>query len=139
MSSFRAVLVSAVFVATAVATGAAGGPAWTPAQWVDDDTLKLCATTPEEATYCFPVWLVVLDGNVYVRLGTKASNRVKANTAGMVLPVEIGGQRFEKVRLVDAPDKIDAVARAMADKYWSDFSVRWLAHPMTLRLEPAGQ
>lgn len=135
--SIRSVLITVALVATMAPAMAVGGPAWTPAQWVKDDTLKLCTTTPQEAMYCFPVWLVVLDNNVYVRLGSKAAGRVQANTTGMVLPVEIGGQRFDKVRLVDVPDKVDAVASAMAEKYWSDWYIRWLAHPMTLRLEPA--
>ena len=135
--SIRSVLISAAVALTIAPAIAAAGPAWTPAQWTRDDTLKLCTTTPQEATYCFPVWLVVIDNNVYVRLGNKAAGRVKGNTAGMVLPVEIGGQRFDAVRLIDAPDKVDAVAKAMADKYWSDWYIRWFAHPMTLRLEPA--
>jgi len=132
--SMRSLLITA---ATAMFPAIAVEAAWTPAQWATEETLKLCTTEPQEQTYCFKVWLVVLDTNVYVRLGTKAADRVKANTTGMVLPVEIGGQRFDKVRLIDAPDKVDAVAKAMADKYPSDWFIRWLSHPMTLRLEPA--
>jgi hypothetical protein len=30
----------------------------------------------------------------------------------------------------------DAVAQAMADKYWSDVFVRFFSHPLTLRLVP---
>lgn len=112
-------------------------PAWTPAEWAGEDTLRLCTTKPGERQHCFPVWLVVLDGEVYVRLGNRAAARVRANATGPVLPLEIGGRRFERVRAVEAPERAEAVARAMAGKYWSDRFIRWLDHPLTLRLEPA--
>jgi len=134
--SMRSLLCATAVAAAMSPAIAAAAPAWTPAQWTKDETLKLCTTEPKEEMYCFQVWLVVLDDNVYVRLGSKAASRVKANTTGMVLPVEIGGQRFDKVKLIDAPDKVDAVAKAMAEKYSSDWFIRWLDHPMTLRLEP---
>jgi len=135
--SIRALLRTAAVAAVLWPTVATAAPAWTPAQWTKDETLKLCTTEPGKEMYCFPVWLVVLDDNVYVRLGSKATSRVQANTTGMVLPVEIGGQRFDKVQLIDAPDKVDAVNKAMADKYTSDLFIRWMSHPMTLRLQPA--
>lgn len=134
--SIRSLLGTAAVAVALYPTIAAAAPAWTPAQWTKEETLKLCTTEAGKETYCFPVWLVVLDNHVYVRLGSKASSRVKANTTGMVLPVEIGGQHFDKVRLIDAPDKVDAVNKAMAEKYTSDLFIRWINHPMTLRLQP---
>lgn len=117
---------------------AVAGPAWTPAEWAGEDTLQLCTTAPGEQPHCFPVWLVVLDGDVYVRLGNRAASRIRANATGPVLPVEVGGRRFDRVRVVETPERAAAVARAMAEKYWSDWFIRWLDHPMTLRLEPEG-
>jgi hypothetical protein len=119
-----------------VAAGPAAESQWTPEQWTAVDTLQLCTTGPEEATYCFPVWLVVLDGDVYVRLGSKAAGRVKANTGGAVLPVEVAGHRFERVRVTEAPDQVERVNKAMADKYTSDILIRLFPHPLTLRLNP---
>jgi hypothetical protein len=44
--------------------------AWTPEAWSGHDTLELGTNVPGEGEYWFPVWLVVLDGKVYVRLGS---------------------------------------------------------------------
>jgi hypothetical protein len=54
--------------------------------------------------------------------------------------VEISGQRFDRVRVEDAPEMRDAVAAAMGRKYWSDVLIRFFPHPMTARLVggPAG-
>jgi len=37
---------------------------------------------------------------------------------------------------VAAPEMASQVDAAMADKHWSDVFVRWLDHPLTLRLVP---
>jgi hypothetical protein len=137
----RLLTLFSIAVATWVAMVSAAGEQWTPQQWKEVETLNLCTTGPKEGVYCFPVWLVVLDDSVYVRLGNKATERVQANTTGMLLPVDIGGHRFERVQLVDTPDMADRVSQAMADKYWSDIFVRFFPHPLTLRLQaepPAG-
>jgi len=83
------------------------------------------------------VWLVVLDGQLYVRLGDRAARRVEENETEPVLGVRIAGQQFDRVVGEPAPEKADAVAAAMAEKYWSDVFVRFFDHPLTLRLTPA--
>lgn len=110
------------------------GPGWTPNEWKDVSTLKLCTTSPGESEHCFPVWLVVLDGDVYVRLGTRAAERMQKNATGPHLPVEVNGRRFENVSATAAPDYVERVAKAMADKYTSDIFVRLFSHPLTMRL-----
>jgi len=110
------------------------GPGWAPNEWKDVDTLELCTTSPGESEYCFPVWLVVLDEDVYVRLGTKAAERMRSNVGGRYLPVEVGGRRFDHVRATEAPDYVDRVAKAMAEKYTADILVRHFSHPLTMRL-----
>jgi len=110
--------------------------AWTPNDWTKEETVKLCTNDPGEGEYCFPVWLVVIDGDVYVRLGTKASERMRKNIAGFVLPVELAGHRFEKVRATEAPDYVDRVNQAMAGKYTSDIIIHHFSHPLTMRLRP---
>ena len=91
---------------------------------------------PGEGEHWFKVWLVVIDGQVYVRLGSRAAERVESNTTAPVLGVEVAGQRFDRVRGVPAPEYADRVAKAMAEKYTSDIFVHLFSHPLTLRLVP---
>lgn len=110
---------------------------WNPAGFSQEDTLKLGTTEPGESPHWFQVWLVVIDDQVYVRLGSRAADRVERNTTAPYLGVEIAGQRFDRVQGVPAPEFVDRVAHAMADKYTSDILVRFFSHPLTLRLVPA--
>lgn len=109
---------------------------WNPAAFAKEDTLKLRTVGPEEGAYAFPVWLVVVDAQVYVRLGSRAAGRVQRNTTAPYLGVEVAGQRFDRVRGVPAPEYAERVAKAMAEKYTSDIFVHWFSHPLTLRLVP---
>jgi hypothetical protein len=109
---------------------------WNPDVIAKQDTIRLRTIGPREGEHWFPVWVVVLDGEVYVRLGSRATRRVEENTAAPYLGVEIAGQRFDKVRGVPAPELAQRVAAAMAEKYWSDIFVRYMRHPLTLRLVP---
>ena len=128
------------FMATAAAlcmvSVAARGAQWNPEAFAKEDTLKLRTVGPTEGAYAFPVWLVVIDGQVYVRLGSRAVERVQANTTAPYLGVEVAGQRFDRVRGVPAPEYADRVGKAMADKYTSDILIRFFSHPLTLRLVP---
>jgi hypothetical protein len=131
--SGRALL--AVILALAIPAAALAAQ-WDPEAFAKEDTLKLGTVGPKEGEYWFPVWLVVIDGQVYVRLGTRAAGRVEANTTAPYLGVEVAGQRFDKVRGVPAPEYVERVSKAMADKYTSDIFVRFTSHPLTLRLVP---
>src|SRR5438067_1677561 len=93
-----------------------------------------------EPAHWFSVWLVVIDDQVYVRLGPRAAGRIEKNVAAPYVGVRILGQQFERVRAEPAPDHAERVAKAMAAKYWSDLVVHHFSHPLTLRLapEPAG-
>ena len=119
-----------------VASAPARGAQWSPEAFAKEDTLKLRTIGPKEGEYWFPVWLVAIDGQVYVRLGTRAADRVQANTSAPYLGVEVAGQRFDRVRGVPAPEYAERVGKAMADKYTTDIFVRFMSHPMTLRLVP---
>ena len=109
---------------------------WTPAALAKESTLKLRTVSAEEGEHWFPVWLVVVDNQIYVRLGSRAAGRVEHNTLAPFLGVEVAGQRFERVRGVPAPEYAEQVAKAMADKYTSDLIVHLFPHPLTLRLVP---
>ena len=137
-SGVGAVLVlAAALVIGVAAQSSLGLPAgWNSETIAKQDTVKLRTTEPEEGEHWFPVWVVVVDDQVYVRLGSRAAGRVQRNTTAPFLGVEIAGQRFDKVRGVPAPESAQRVAAAMAGKYWSDVLVRYFSHPLTLRLVP---
>jgi len=109
---------------------------WTPAAWKNEDTLDLQTIGPEEGEYWFPVWLVVLDDQLYVRLGTRAAERFEKSKTAPYMGVRIAGQQFDRVKGTPAPGMADKVAAAIADKYTSDLLMRYFNHPLTLRLTP---
>jgi hypothetical protein len=127
-------LVSALILLAALGAAPAAA-AWTPAKWADAGTLELRTTRAGEAEHWFPVWLVVLDDQVYVRLGSRAAQRIKDNTTAPMLDVRIDGQQFS-VKGVDSPADAERVAQAMGKKYWSDVVIKYFNHPMTLKLVP---
>ena len=131
-----ATLAVAASLAPSAARAAPGSDEWTPADWVEEETIELGTTEPGEDRYDFPVWLVVIDGDVYVRLGSRAAERFEESTTKPYMNVGIAGKTFSKVEGVPAPDKAGQVDELMADKYWSDIFIRFMPHPLTLRLEP---
>src|SRR5437867_13061515 len=111
---------------------------WKPGAYVSESTLELRTTAPGEGDHWFPVWLVVLDDQVYVRLGTRAAGRIERNTTKPYVDVRVAGQRADHVKAVAAPESVERVARARADKYWSHVVVRHMDHRLTMRLAPEG-
>jgi hypothetical protein len=109
---------------------------WTPRDYADLNTLQIRTTGAAEGKHWSRLWLVVIDDQVYVRLGKRAAERVEHNLTVPWVGVRLAGQHFEHVRAVRAPEYAQRVANAMADKYWLDFIVRRMEHPMTLRLVP---
>ena len=109
---------------------------WTPAEWSGENTLELTTDVPSEGSYTFPVWLVVIDGQVYVRLGTRAADRVRGSKSAPLVGVKVAGHQFDHVRCEPAPDAVSRVDEAIAQKYWSDVVVRHMSHPLTCRLVP---
>ena len=129
----------AVFaLATVLRAGNVAAADWTPAAWATENTVELRTTDPGAEPYWFPVWLAVVDGQLYVRLGSRAAGRFDRNTSKPIVGVRIAGLTFERVRAVEADDMIPKVTAAMRDKYWlqGDIIVRHVTHPYTLRLEP---
>jgi hypothetical protein len=132
--AWTGVILSGVLLAAVVA-GAAPS-AWNPGAWTKESTIELRTTCPGEGEHWFPVWLVVLDGDVYVRLGTRAAGRVECNQTKPDVGVRIAGLAFDRVRLEPAPAAVERVAAAMGAKYWSDVVIHWMSHPLTARLVP---
>ncbi len=113
------------------------GPVWDPAEFAGANTIELRTVSNEEGEYWFPVWVVVIDDSVFVRLGTRAAERIKFNTLFPDVGVRVGDKEFNRVHAEPASEYAVRVAGAMADKYWTDIFIRWLEHPLTLELVPA--
>src|SRR5207249_1689461 len=71
---------------------------WTPRAYAGANTLELRTIAPGEPAHWFSVWLVVIDDQVYVRLGPRAAGRIEKNDAAPYVGVRILGQQFERVR-----------------------------------------
>lgn len=125
---------AAVLVVLGTAAPAPAG--WDAQAYRDLGTLELLTVGPEEGEHWSTVWLVVLDGDVYVRLGTRAAGRMEKNATSPFVKMRIGGEEFGRVRAEAVPEMAERVAEAMADKYWSDVLVRFFSHPLTMRLTP---
>ncbi len=139
---WQATIAIAVLIGVARSSWAAE---WTPDKWANESTITLCTHIGNEGRHCFPVWMGVLDHEVYVRLGTRAAGRVGkiaprgATNAAMAqdrLAIEIAGNKFDQLTPVSSPSAAKRVAAAMAEKYWLDLIVRFLPHPMTVMLAP---
>ena len=61
---------------------------------------------------------------------------MQENTTAPQLAIKIADQQFDDVKGEEAPEMADAVAAAIAEKYWSDIFIRFFSHPVTLRLVP---
>lgn len=109
---------------------------WNPQAFATEDTLEFLTVGPEEGEYWSPVWLVVIDGEVYIRLGSRAAGRMEANTMTPFVKVRIAGQEFDRVEAISTPEMAEAVEKAMGEKYWSDVFIRYFPHPLTMRLVP---
>ena len=59
-----------------------------------------------------------------------------ANTRAPLTSIKIAGEEFPEVEATPAPDMSERVAKAMADKYATDIFVRYMAHPLTMKLTP---
>jgi hypothetical protein len=129
-------LVCGLCAALAVGATVAGAGSWDAESFRNEDTLDFFTAVPDEGEHWSRVWLVVLDGTVYIRLGSRAASRMEKHSGAPVVKVRIAGQEFDRVRADATPDKATAVAEAMGDKYWSDALIRFLPHPLTMRLVP---
>jgi hypothetical protein len=119
---------SAVCAADNLASG------WNPNAFQDESTLEVMTVGAKEGEHWSRLWLVVIDGKLYVRLGDRSFERVQKNVASPYVQVKIAGKKFDRVRVEAAPDMAEKVAAAMADKYFLDVLVRHESHPMTARL-----
>ena len=111
-------------------------PGWDADTFNKASTIKIMTTEPDVGEHWFNLWVVVIDGQPYVRLGDRAYGRLQRNTASPYVKLKVGDQEFDKVKVEEMPDMKDKVASAMADKYFLDFMVRHESHPAVARLVP---
>ena len=131
----RLALFAAAF-ALLFAAPAARAADWTPEKWHNEDTLQFRSDCPDEGEHWSYVWLVVLDGDVWIRLGSRSASRVDCNKTKPFTSIRIAGQEFSDIEMVQTPAMADRVAAAMADKYTTDILVRYANHPYTMKLVP---
>jgi hypothetical protein len=76
-----AVLSFAFSIAFAVAARAdeRAVPRWDPAMFRDASTMKIMTTEPDVGEHWSNLWVVVIDGQPYVRLGDRAYGRIQKN------------------------------------------------------------
>ena len=132
----RAAALGLVVTGLLIGAVAARAAEWNPQAFANESTVQLRTEVPSEGEYWFPVWVVVIDNQAYVRLGSRAADRVQHSRTAPYLGVRVAGQQFDHVRGTPAPEMADTVAAAMRQKYWSDVFVRYFNHPLTLRLVP---
>ena len=125
----------ALVIAALTLTVAVVRAEWNPQAFSSENTLEFL-TVEDGVEHWSTVWLVVIDGQVYVRLGSRAAGRIEGNAAKPYVKIRIAGQTFDKVKAEAAPDMTQAVAKAMGEKYWSDVIVHHFSHPLTMRLTP---
>ena len=101
----------------------------------DEATLEVLTVDHAGHEHWSKFWWVIVDGQLYLRLGSRGADRIEGNRNKPFVSVKIGGQRFDDVRAIPAPEKAEAVAEAMAKKYTLDLLIRYFPHPLTVRLE----
>lgn len=85
-----------------------------------ESTIEFLTVGPEEGEHWSTVWFVVIDGTIYVRLGPRAAGRIEKNTTAPRLQMRVKGSETLTMRYEKAPEKAEAVANAMYQKYWTD-------------------
>jgi hypothetical protein len=123
-----------VLLCSALATTASA--AWDPEAYTNEDVLEFYTVTEDGDEHWSKVWLVVLEGDVYIRLGGRAGDRIDGNSLKQHVKIRVAGEEFDQVLLEDASEQAEAVAAQMGEKYWSDIFIKYVDHPYTLRLKP---
>ena len=136
VSLFVVSIILSFGLAAGVRADDAVAPGWDPAVFRDASTIKIMTTEPDVGEHWSNLWVVVIDGQPYVRLGDRAYGRIQKSSTSLYVKLNVADKEFDKVRVEEMPDMKENVAAAMADKYWMDILVRYESHPMVARLVP---
>jgi len=134
-----ALIVGAVLLVAFVAAAGAADPTvpgWDPAAFRDASVIQILTTEPDVGEHWSKLWIVVIDDQPFIRMGSRSYGRVQRNTTSPYIKLKVGDQEFDRVKLEEVPDMKDKVAAAMADKYFMDKLIRYENHPMVARLVP---
>lgn len=124
-----------VSLASLVLLAAADVPAgWNLDTFRSQSTLEFYTVDANGEGNWATVWVVVIDGAPYLRLGSRATARIENNANKPIVKIRIAGQEFDQVKAEPAPEMVERVAAAMGDKYTTDLFVRYASHPLTVRL-----
>jgi hypothetical protein len=130
----KAIFIGTILAATLFAASANAAASWDLSLFEKESTLQFFTVNASAEEHWSTVWVVVIDGAPYVRLGQASTDRINGNTRAPYVNIKIGGQEFDHVLAQSAPDMRDKVMAAMRDKYWMDFTVRYSNHPLIMRL-----
>ena len=128
--------VLSIVLATAARADDKVVPGWDPTVFRDASTIKIMTTEPDVGEHWSNLWVVVIDGQPYVRLGDRSYGRIQRNSTSPYVKLKVADQEFDKVKVEEMPDMKEKVGAAMADKYWMDVIIRHESHPMVARLVP---
>ena len=117
-------------------TSANAAASWDLSLFQKESTLQFFTVNASAEEHWSTVWVVVIDGAPYVRLGSASTDRINGNTKAPYVNIKIAGQEFDHVLAQSVPEMRDKVMAAMRDKYWMDFTVRYSNHPLIMRLVP---
>lgn len=127
-----------LFVPALLIAAPATAQVWDTASLSDESTLEFLTDCPDEGPHWSPVWLVEVDGSLWVRLGKKAADRFDCSATRPYAAIRIAGQEYPRVEMRNEPELTEDVDRAMRAKYRTDFLIGWFAtHRYIMRLVPA--
>lgn len=118
------------------------GPSWAdwePTSFSQEEVLEFFTVNEEGEEHWATVWFVVLDGEVYLRLGDRAKRRLTESVNKPYVKVRVAEREFEHVLAEEAADKVGQVADLMYEKYWSAFFIKLMPDRYTVRLRPGGE
>lgn len=84
---------------------------WNPAGIADHGTIEFLTVAPDEGEHWSTVWFVVIDGNIYLRLGPRAAARIEKNSTAPRLKLRVSGK--------EVPQKLPALHRAIGSSSYS--------------------
>ena len=127
----------AVALAAIVLIAAGDMPAgWNLDTFRNQETLEFYTANAAGEGHWSTVWVVVIDGAPYLRFGSNASERYENNPTKPYVKIRIAGQELDHVKAEPVPEMAGRVAAAMGAKYTTDLFVRYMSHPLTVRLVP---